>query len=230
MGDEIVYTEGLLTGYRHYETRKLPVMYPFGYGLSYTTFKLSNPKMSATSIKKDQPVTLSVFLKNTGKVAGSQVVQLYVKDQESFLPRPEKELRAFQKVSLKPGESKAISFTLNQRDFSYYVPHLNRFAVESGTFELCVGFSSQDIVVCETLEVISEDKVRPHLTLDYPYNQWMKYPLERTQVTKLVKATRDPFWWDSEPPLRRWLNSLKHEFNWSDEKLEEIKTMLMEEE
>jgi beta-glucosidase len=228
--DEIVYTEGLLTGYRHYETRKLPVMYPFGYGLSYTTFKLSSPRLSATSIKKNQPVTLSVFLKNTGKVAGSQVVQLYVKDQESFLPRPEKELRAFQKVSLKPGESKAISFTLNQRDFAYYVPHLNRFAVESGTFELCVGFSSQDIVVCETLEVISEDKVRPHLTLDYPYNQWMKYPLERTQVTKLVKATRDPFWWDSEPPLRRWLNSLKHEFNWSDEKLEEMKTMLMEEE
>jgi beta-glucosidase len=228
--EEIVYTEGLFTGYRHYDTRKLAVMYPFGYGLSYTTFKLSNPTLSSTSIKKDQPVTITLFLQNTGKVTGSQVVQLYVKDNESTLVRPEKELRAFQKVSLKPGESKEISFTLTERDFAYYVPNLGRFAVESGTFELCVGFSNQEIIVRETLEVVSDDLVRPHLTLDYPYNQWIKYPLEKTKVDRLVKETRAPFWYDSEPPLIRWLNNLKHEFNWSDEKLEEMKKMLMEEE
>ncbi len=228
--EEIEYKEGLLTGYRHYDTRKIPVMYPFGYGLSYTSFALSQPVISAATIDAAQSVTLSVTVKNTGKVRGAQVVQLYVKDQVSFLPRPEKELRGFKKVQLNPGESCEVSFILTQRDFAYYVPHLERFAVESGSFDLCVGFSSQDIQVIVPLEVISKDKVRPHLTLDYPYNEWLKYPHEKSQVQRLVKMTRDPFWWDSEPPLIRWLNNLKHEFAWSQEKLDEVKRMLMEEE
>jgi hypothetical protein len=175
-------------------------------------------------------VTLTVSVKNTGKVSGSQVVQLYVKDKASFLMRPDKELRGFKKVHLNPNESCEVSFTLSERDFAYYVPHLARFAVESGSFELCVGFSSQDIQTIVELEVTSKDKVRPHLTLDYPYNQWVKYPHEKTQVDRLVAMTRSPFWWDSEPPLIRWLNNLKHEFAWSDEKLDEVKRMLMEEE
>ena len=228
--DEIVYSEGLLTGYRHYDTRQLPVMYPFGHGLSYTSFKLSDPVLSSTSIDQDQPVTLTLTLHNIGQVTGQQVVQLYVKDKESTLPRPNKELRAFAKADLKPGETKQISFTLTQRDFAYYVPQLNRFAVESGTFELCVGFSSQEILFRIPLEVTSSDKVRPHLTLDYPYTQWIRYPYERSQVARLVKETHDPQWWESEPPLIRWLNNLKHELNWSDAKLEEVKKMLMEEE
>jgi len=228
--DEIVYTEGLLSGYRHYDTRKIPVMYPFGYGLSYTTFALSKATLSATKIEASQSVTLTVSVKNTGKVSGSQVVQLYVKDKASFLMRPDKELRGFKKVHLNPNESCEVSFTLSERDFAYYVPHLARFAVESGSFELCVGFSSQDIQTIMELEVTSKDKVRPHLTLDYPYNQWVKYPHEKTQVDRLVAMTRSPFWWDSEPPLIRWLNNLKHEFAWSDEKLDEVKRMLMEEE
>jgi len=78
--------------------------------------------------------------------------------------------------------------------------------------------------------VTSSDKVRPHLTLDYPYTQWIRYPYERSQVARLVKETHDPQWWESEPPLIRWLNNLKHELNWSDAKLEEVKKMLMEEE
>ena len=228
--DEIVYTEGILTGYRHYDTRKLPIMYPFGHGLSYTSFTLSDVHLSANSIKKDQPVTLTVTLKNTGSRSGAQVVQLYVKDRESTLHRPEKELRAFQKVSLNPGESKELSFTLSERDFAYYVPNLGRFAVESGIFELCVGFSNQDIKAKVELEVLSDDKVRPHLSLEYPYTQWVRYPQEKAKVAKLVKETHDPQWWESEPPLSRWLKNLKHEFKWSDEKLEEIKKMLMEEE
>lgn len=228
--DEIAYTEGLLTGYRHYDTRKIEVMAPFGHGLSYTSFTLSNPRLSSTSIDADQPVTLTLSLQNSGKVTGKQVVQLYVKDNESYLPRPEKELRAFVKVELKPHETKDIVFTLNQRDFAYYVPGLKRFAVESGTFELLVGFSCQDIKFTLPLEVRSPDKVRPHLTLDYPYTQWLRYPHEKAQVEALVKETRSPFWYDSEPPLIRWLNNLKHEFHWSDEKLESIKAGLLEEE
>jgi len=228
--DEIVYTEGLLTGYRHYDTRKIDVMAPFGHGLSYTTFKLSNPRLSSTSIDKDQPVTLTLSLQNSGQVTGKQVVQLYVKDKESYLPRPEKELRAFVKVELKPNETQDIFFTLSERDFAYYVPGLKRFAVESGTFELLVGFSSQDLKFSIPLEIRSTDKVRPHLTLDYPYTAWLRYPHEKAQVEALVKETRDPFWWDSEPPLIRWLNNLKHEFHWSDEKLESVKKSLLEEE
>jgi beta-glucosidase len=230
LGDEIVYSEGLLSGYRHYDTRQLKVMYPFGYGLSYTSFKLSDPVLSQTKITKDETLTLSVILKNTGKRKGQQVVQVYLKDLESYLPRPLKELRAFKKVELEAGESQKISFTLSERDFAYYVPHLGRFAVESGLFEACIGFSCEEILCSVKFEVNSDDKVRPHLSLDYPYNRWISYPYENTQVKKLVEMTRNPFWWETEPPLRRWLKVLKLEFNWSDSKLEEVKAMLMEEE
>ncbi|KAF0226480.1 MAG: beta-glucosidase [Erysipelotrichaceae bacterium] len=230
LGDEIVYTEGLLTGYRHYDFRKLEVMAPFGFGLSYTSFKLSKPRLSKTVIEHDETVDIRFDVTNIGKREGSEVVQLYVKDKVSYLLRPEKELRGFKKVHLKVGETKTVTMTLGQRDFAYYVPHLGRFVVESGEFDLIIGTSSRDITSITPIQVNSPDKVRPHLTLEYPYTQWIRYPHEKTQVEKLIEMTHKPQWWEAEPPLSRWLNNLKHELNWSEEKLSEIKKMLMEEE
>ncbi len=230
LSDEIVYSEGLFTGYRHYDFRKIDVMAPFGFGLSYTTFKLSQPILSKTVINHDETLTISIDVTNTGKMEGSEVIQLYVKDKLSYLQRPEKELRGFKKVHLKVGETKTVTMTLNQRDFAYYVPHLSRFAVETGEFDLILATSAKDIHSISTIQVNSPDKVRPHLTLEYPYTQWIRYPHEKNQVEKLIKMSRKPHWWDTEPPLSRWLNHLKHEFNWSEEKLNEIKAMLMEEE
>jgi beta-glucosidase len=227
--DHVDYTEGILVGYRHYDTRKLDVMYPFGHGLSYTTFKMGPIRLSTTELDVKDTLSVSVTLTNTGKRAGAEVIQLYVQDPQSTLIRPEKELRAFKKVFLEPNESQTVSFTLNQRDFAAYVTHLGRYAVESGTFNVLMGFSSRDIRRKATLTVNSTDKVRPHLTLEYPYTQWIRYPQEKAQIEALVKATRPPFWWETEPPLSRWLLILKREFNWSDAEEARMKAQLLEE-
>jgi hypothetical protein len=110
-----------------------------------------------------------------------------------------------------------------------FVEHLGRFAVESGTFNVLIGSSSRDIRRKATLNVHSTDKVRPHLTLEYPYTQWIRYPQEKVQIEALIKATRPPFWWETEPPLSRWLLILKREFNWSDADEARIKAQLLEE-
>lgn len=227
--DHVDYTEGILVGYRHYDTRKLEVMYPFGHGLSYTTFKLGPIHLSTTELDAKDTLSVSVTLTNTGKRAGAEVVQLYVQDPQSTLIRPEKELRAFKKVFLEPQATQTVDFTLSERDFAAYVTHLGRYAVESGTFNVLIGFSSRDIRRKATLTVNSTDKVRPHLTLEYPYTQWIRYPQEKVQIEALVKATRPPFWWETEPPLSRWLLILKREFNWSDADEARIKAQLLEE-
>jgi beta-glucosidase len=227
--DHVDYTEGLLVGYRHYDTRKLEVMYPFGHGLSYTTFKFGPLSVSTTELNAQDSLTVSLSVTNTGKRSGSEVVQLYVQDPVSSVLRPEKELRAFKKVFLEPLETQTVTLTLNARDFSVYVPHMGRYAVESGAFNLLIGASSRDIRRQVSVNVHSSDKVRPHLTLDYPYTQWIRYPQEKVQIEALVKATRPPFWWETEPPLNRWLLILKREFNWSDADEARIKAQLLEE-
>ncbi len=227
--DHVDYTEGILVGYRHYDTRKLDVMYPFGHGLSYTTFGFGPVELSTSEMNATDSVTISLTVTNTGKRAGAEVVQLYVQDVQSSLIRPEKELRAFKKVFLEPKASQTVTFTLSTRDFAMYVPHLGRYAVEEGTFNLLIGASSRDIRRKATLTVHSSDKVRPHLTLEYPYNQWVRYPKEKAQVDALVAMTRKPEWWESEPPLSRWLLILKREYNWSDADEARIKATLLEE-
>lgn len=227
--DHVDYLEGILVGYRHYDTRKLEVMYPFGHGLSYTTFKYGPITLSSSEIDAKENLVVSLTITNTGKRVGADVVQVYVQDPVSALLRPEKELRAFKKVFLEPKASQTVTFTLSHRDFAVYVPQLGRFAVEGGTFNVLIGSSSRDIRRKATFTVNSSDKVRPHLTLEYPYTQWIRYPQEKVQIEALIKATRPPFWWETEPPLSRWLLILKREFNWSDAEEARIKAMLLEE-
>jgi beta-glucosidase len=227
--DHVDYTEGVLAGYRHYDTRKLDVMYPFGHGLSYTTFGFGPVELSTSDMEATGSVTVRLTVTNTGKRAGAEVVQLYVQDVQSSLLRPEKELRAFKKVFLEPKASQTVTFTLSHRDFAVYVPHLGRYAVEAGTFNLLIGASSRDIRRKATLNVNSTDKVRPHLTLEYPYTQWIRYPQEKAQIDALIAVTRKPEWWETEPPLSRWLLILKREFNWSDADEARIKAALLEE-
>ena len=159
--DEVVYHEGLMVGYRYYDTKKIPVQYPFGFGLSYTTFEYSNPGLSAEQLGvQDEQLIITVDVTNTGDRAGKEIVQLYVKDEKSYLVRPEKELKAFEKAALAPGETKTLTFTLERDAFSYYVPHLGRYAVEEGWFTILVGASSTDIRQTASVYVESADEVR----------------------------------------------------------------------
>lgn len=141
------YKEDIFVGYRYFDTYKVEPQFAFGHGLSYTTFAYENLIVAANGKK----ATARITIKNTGKVAGAEVVQLYVKQEKSALKRPEKELKAFQKIFLKPGESKEISFDLNEEAFNYFSDKENKWVVEPGKFDIMVGSSSRDIRQKKTL-------------------------------------------------------------------------------
>ena len=131
----------MLVGYRWYDTRAMDVAYPFGHGLSYTTFGYSDVTASADGTD----VTVTATITNTGSVAGAEVVQVYVRDPQASVLRPTRELKAFAKVALEPGESREVTFALTGRDLSYWHPGLHRWVVEGGEFVVEVGASSRDI-------------------------------------------------------------------------------------
>ncbi len=153
--DIVEYREGIFVGYRYYDKKKLDVLFPFGHGLSYTTFDYSNLKVSADVIKDTDILTVKVDVTNTGKSAGKEVVQLYVGDRESSVIRPLKELKGFEKVALNPGETKRVSFTLGKRAFAYYNTEINDWHVETGEFDILIGKSSRDILCKKTVVVES---------------------------------------------------------------------------
>ena len=165
-GDKVEYKEGIFVGYRYYDKKKSKVLFPFGHGLSYTTFEYSDLKLSRTSMKDTDTITVSVCVKNTGKMAGKEIVQLYVSDKESTVIRPEKELKDFAKVDLQPGETKTVTFTLGKRAFAYYNTEIHDWHVESGEFELMIGKSSRDIVLSDSVLLESTVKLPVTFTGD----------------------------------------------------------------
>lgn len=138
------YEEGLLVGYRWFDTKKIVPMYPFGHGLSYTTFKYSGLKFGPSPAGGHMAV-VDVEVTNTGTREGAEVVQLYVRDLESSLPRPVQELKAFRKVMLKPGETQTLSLPLGVEAFAFYDPARKAWVAEAGKFVIAVGSSSRDI-------------------------------------------------------------------------------------
>ena len=151
----VEYRESVFVGYRYYDSAEKEVRFPFGYGLSYTTFEYSDIKLSADSIKDTDEVTVSFKIKNTGTVDGAEVAQIYVKDNESTIFRPRQELKGFKKVFLKAGEEKDVSITLGKRAFAYYNVNIHDWHVETGAFTICVGASSRDIKLSAELNVES---------------------------------------------------------------------------
>lgn len=149
------HRESIYIGYRYYDKANLDVRFPFGFGLSYTTFEYSDIKLSANKINENESLTVSCKIKNTGEYDGAEVVQLYVKDKESTIFRPEKELKAFKKVFLKKGEEKEIEFTLEKRAFAFYNVNIHDWCVESGEFDILVGSSSRDIRLTDTVTAFS---------------------------------------------------------------------------
>jgi len=141
----VYYKEDILVGYRWLDTKKIEPLFPFGFGLSYTTFQYGKPTISAKSITTADSLVVTIPVKNTGKVAGKEVVQLYVNDEKSSLPRPLKELKGFKKISLQPGEEKTVSFTLTKESLSYYDDKKNTWIAEPGNFKIMIGASATDI-------------------------------------------------------------------------------------
>ena len=186
-GDKVEYREGVFVGYRYYDTKKMDVRFPFGYGLSYTTFAYSNLKLSAAQIKDTDTLTVSVDVTNTGSMAGKEVVQLYVSDVESTVIRPVKELKGFDKVNLQPGETKTVTFTLGKRAFAYWNTQIHDWHVESGEFRILVGKSSRDIQLEETVTVESTVKLPVHFTLDSTFGDLMQDKKAREILEPMMK-------------------------------------------
>ncbi len=141
---QVYYSEGIYIGYRHFDTRKVKPQFPFGYGLSYTSFKYGEPVLSSPIITNDAPITVSVPVTNAGKVAGKEIVQLYIGDMECSVDRPRKELKNFVKLNLAPGETKMAEFTITLDDLKYYSEAIHGWTIEPGTFRAYLSTNSSD--------------------------------------------------------------------------------------
>ncbi|KAF4309021.1 glycoside hydrolase family 3 protein [Botryosphaeria dothidea] len=142
---KVVYGEGIFIGYRHYERCGIEPLFPFGHGLSYTTFSYGNATTTDRTLAKDGVVKVTVPVTNTGSYAAAEIVQGYIKDVKSKLPRPEKELQAFDKVFLEPGETKTVELAFDKYAVGYYDTSLEAYIAEEGRFEILIGSSSADI-------------------------------------------------------------------------------------
>ena len=198
-GNEADYREGVFVGYRYYDKKEMDVLFPFGYGLSYTTFEYSNLRLSADQITDQDTLTATVTVKNTGDRAGKTVVQLYVGDKVSTVLRPIRELKGFEKVELQPGESRDVVFTLDKRAFAYWNTEIGDWHVETGEFTVEIGQSSRNIDVCGTVTVTSTVKIKKHYTMDSIFMDIMDdpdavkalEPMMDAIMTALTPATDD---------------------------------------
>jgi beta-glucosidase len=173
---QVRYGEGVFMGYRYYDAKQIPVLFPFGFGLSYTNFVYTNPKASAETFKDVDGVRVSVDVTNTGKVAGKEVVQVYVHDNKSKLARPPKELKGFAKVELQPGETKTVILKLNFRAFAYYHPAYKQWITEDGEFDILIGASSADIRCTLPVTLQSTLELPSILNRDSTMREWVEDP------------------------------------------------------
>jgi beta-glucosidase len=185
----VTYGEGIFIGYRGYDKSAQEVAFPFGYGLSYTSFEVSDLVVDSRGAVADGDLaaTVSVTVTNTGDVAGAEVVQVYVRDVESSVSRPVRELKGFAKVALSPGESRRVSVELDQRAFSFWSVRHGRWAVEAGDFLIGVGAHSRDLQLTRTVTV-EAPSLREPLNRDSTLQEWMQDPVGRELIIGAVNG------------------------------------------
>ena len=166
-GNEADYREGIFVGYRYYDKKEMEVLFPFGHGLSYTTFAFDNLRLSAEEIKDTDILTATVTVKNTGSRPGKTVVQLYAgRNEAGSVIRPVRELKGFEKIFLNPGEEQDVTFTLDKRSFAYWNETLQDWHVETGWYSVEIGHSSRDLVLSDSVYIESTAKLPRNYTAD----------------------------------------------------------------
>lgn len=186
--DKTEYREGVYVGYRYYDKKNMDVLFPFGYGLSYTTFEYSDLTVDKNEMKDTDTLTVTVKVKNTGAVKGKEIVQLYVGMPESKTLRPDKELRGFEKVELEPGEEKTVTFTLSKRAFAYYKTDISDWYVESGEYVIMAAKSSRDIACAATVKVESTTVLKKVYTLNSTLEEVMANPIGAQALAQMMPA------------------------------------------
>lgn len=180
------YSEGVFVGYRYYEKKQMDVLYPFGHGLSYTSFEYSDISVSATDITDKAAVTVKCTVTNTGSCAGKEIVQLYVADETGFDFRPEKELKGFEKLMLQPGESRQVCFELSGRSFSYYNEQLGGWYAPTGTYKILIGKSSRDIQLSADIKLTATVKLPFTADENTVFGDFMDYPEGKEALDMLM--------------------------------------------
>ena len=175
-GKTVEYKEGVFVGYRYYDTKDMAVRYPFGYGLSYTSFAYSDLKLSSYDIKDTDTVKVSLKVKNTGDRAGKEIVQLYVADKTGAASRPVKELKNFVKVELQPQEEKTVEMELDKRSFAWYCTEIHDWYAATGEYEILVGASSRDIRLKEKLHLTASGRLPFHVHMNTTISELLENP------------------------------------------------------
>ena len=157
---QVNYAEGIYVGYRHFDQAGIEPLFPFGHGLSYTTFGYDHLKLSRSKLAPDGSVAATVDITNTGKRAGEEVVELYVHDTQPQIDRPVRELKGFAKVALQPGQTRTVQFTLQPRSLAYFDTPGHQWKADAGDYEIQIGASSRDL----------RQKAVLHLQADYTEN------------------------------------------------------------
>lgn len=188
-GKKTVYSEDIFVGYRYYDARKMKVLFPFGHGLSYTTFSYSNLTLDKEQISDKDEIIVSLQVKNTGLVSGKEIVQVYVRDKTSSVQRPEKELKNFCKVYLQSGEEKTVTMTLDKRSFAYYSEELGEWHAAGGTYEILIGKSSRDIVLSKEITFKTHIKLPITITPNTNVSDILKYD----GISELLEPVRNRY-------------------------------------
>lgn len=200
---KVEYGEGVFVGYRYYDIKKTDLLYPFGYGLSYTQYLYQDLQIERPVFGQgEEEIRVTMTLKNTGDRAGAEVVQLYVKMFDTVVKRPEKELKGFQKIYLQPGEEACVDFTLKKKDFAYYDVRYREWYVPEGEYMILVGSSSRDIFLEESIKVIPDKKHRKPLSGWSQIGEFRETPAgERCFGTfmkgLLEKTVKDSIFWNT---------------------------------
>jgi beta-glucosidase len=188
-----IYGEGIFIGYRYYDKKKVAPLFPFGFGLSYTTFAYTGMEISKNAASDTDHVKVSVKVKNTGKVAGKEVVELYVQDENKTIMRPEKELKHFAKVSLQPGEETTVTFELNYRDFAYYSEKVHTWQTSNGKYNILAGGSSADLPLHQSLDITATNMLYPPLTRNSLMKEFAAHPKGKAVYAKLMESMGSMF-------------------------------------
>ena len=187
VNDTSLYGESIFVGYRYYDKKEIKPLFPFGHGLSYTSFSYSNARSDKEVYKDTEDIIVYVTLTNTGKVEGKEVVQLYVSPTTPTVIRPEKELKEFSKVHLNPGESKEIMFTLNSSSFAWYDTDISDWRVDSGSYRILFGSSSADIRSEIEIKIESTRVEKKSFTRDSLLSEVWDTPIGRAYLSKIIK-------------------------------------------
>lgn len=189
-GETVQYAEGVYVGYRYYDAKEMDVRFPFGHGLSYTTFSYGDVRLSQCELKEGESLTVTVDVTNTGDCAGKETVQLYVQDCTGTPGRPPRELKGFQKISLAPGETKPVSFTLNSRSLAFYHTESGGWYAAGGTYQIVLAHSSRDIRAVAPLVFVPQKQ----LPLTVNENAVIGDLLADTRTAPVLQQVLAPFW------------------------------------